>query len=240
MRSAYLVLGVPGNATPDEIESAFRKSERQFPRQRLAEEEGALLRFGEIKEAYKVLRDPEARAAHDRKLQAGTAAKPRPRTVIVEAEPSGMGRMIVIGLVLAAALFGAGAFQQWRVAQARKEQAALELAAKKAAAEAADRKREQDERLAELRAQQARQAEDNERRLAIESHSADARAQAAMRMQEAMAYNARRQEAYEQQRQEAARQDQERRAAAEARLRTERDKARVRELCWQNYHRGDC
>ena len=61
-----------------------------------------------------------------------------------------------------------------------------------------------------------------------------------MRMQEAMAYNARRQEAYEQQRQEAARQDQERRAAAEARLRTERDKARVRELCWQNYHRGDC
>jgi curved DNA-binding protein CbpA len=237
MRSAYLVLGVPGNATPEEIESAFRKAEAQFPRERLAEEEGALARFHDIRDAYKVLRDPEARAAHDRKLQGATGTQPRVRTVVVS-EPSSSGRNIF--LLLAAILFAAGAFQYWRTVEARKEQAAMQLAAQKAAADAAERKRQDDERQAALRDQQARESEANEQRLRMESQQADYRAQAAMRAQEISATNARRQELYEQQRQESARQNEERRAAAEARMRTERDKARVRELCWQNYHRGDC
>jgi len=240
VRSAYLVLGVPGNATPNEIEAAFRKAEQQFPRERLAEEEGALRRFNEIKDAYKVLRDPEARAAHDRKLQEAAVPRPRPRTVVVEAEPSPLSRMLVYGVLLAAILFGVGAFQHFRAAQARQAQAALDLAAQKAAAEAAQRKREDDERMATLRAQQARDAEASERRLRQESQWADTRAQAATRAQEINAASARRQELYEQQRQEAARQDDDRRAAAEARMRTERDKARIRELCWQNYHRASC
>lgn len=241
MRSAYLVLGVPGNATPEEIETAFHKAERQFPRERLAEEAGALDRFQEIKTAYKVLRDPESRAAHDRKLQDTARPQPRPRTVIVESdEPSPGRRAVAIGVLLAAVIFGAAAFANYRTTQARKEQAALELAAQKAAAEAAEKKRQDEERDAAAVAAQKRQAEAAERRLAYETQYSAARAQAAAQAQEASLAYARRQELADQQRREYARQEEERRAAYEARLRIERDKARVRELCWQNYHRSDC
>lgn len=241
MRSAYLVLGVPGNATPEEIEAAFHRAERQFPRERLAEEEGALDRFQEIKTAYQVLRDPESRAAHDRKLQNATQPRPRPRTVIVESdEPSPGLRALGIGVLLAAVIFGAAAYANYRTTEARKEQAALELAAQKAAAEAADRKRQDDEREAAAAAAQKKQAEAAERRLAYESQYTAARAAAAVQAQEQSLAYQRRMEVADQQRREAARQDEERRAAYEARLRIERDKARVRELCWQNYRRGDC
>jgi len=241
MRSAYVVLGVPGNATPEEIELAFRQAELQFPRERLAEEEGALDRFEQIRNAYKVLRDPESREAHDRRLQDAITPQRKPRTVIIESDdPSPMRRLFLGGVLLAAVIFGAAAYASWHATQVRKEQAALELAAQKAAAEAALRKREEDEREETARAAQARQAQIAERRLAIEAQYTAARAAAITQAQEASALSARRQELYEQQRREAQRQDEDRRAAYEARLRIERDKARVRELCWQNYHRGDC
>jgi curved DNA-binding protein CbpA len=241
MRSAYLVLGVPGNATPEEIEAAFRRTEAQFPRERLAEEEGALARLQDLRTAYQVLRDPAARAAHDRKLQETARPVPRSRTVIVEAEgPSPMRRMLVYTMLLAALLFGAASYANWRSAELRREQAALELAARKQAAETAQRQREDEERLAAQRAEQARVAEANERRLVLESSYAAARADSARRSQEAAVQAARRQELYEQQRRESARLDEDRRAAQEARLRTERDKQRIRELCYQNYRRADC
>ena len=120
MRSAYLVLGVPGNATPQEIEAAFLKAERQFPRERLAEEDGALGRFDEIRNAYKVLRDPESRAAHDRKLQDSARPAPRVRTVIVESEdPSPMGRLFLGGVLVAAVIFGVAAVTTYRSSLAR-------------------------------------------------------------------------------------------------------------------------
>jgi curved DNA-binding protein CbpA len=241
MRSAYLVLGVPGNATPEEIESAFRKAERQFPRERLAEEEGALARFGDIKTAYQVLRDPEARTAHDRKLQGSAQPAPRPRVEIVAAaDPSPMRRTLVIGALLAATIFGAAAYTNWRTVQARKEQAALELSAQKAAAEAAERKREEQEGQAAYRANQARQAEANERRLTMESQYSAVRAESARRAQESSVIYARRLEIAEQQRRESARIDEDRRAAMEARMRVERDKQRLRELCYQNYRQSNC
>jgi curved DNA-binding protein CbpA len=241
MRSAYLVLGVPGNATPEEIEQAFRTAEHQFPRERLAEEEGALGRMGEIRNAYKVLRDPESRAAHDRKLQETARPRPRPRTVIVESdEPSPARRMLLAGVLLAAVLFGAAGFINWRTAQTRKEEAAIQLATQKVAAEAAEQKRLDDERQAQLRTAQAKQAELNERRLAMESRYSAANAAAVLQSQEFSAANARRTELYEQQRRESSRVEEERRAAYEARMRTESDKARIRALCLQNYHRVDC
>ena len=75
MRSAYLVLGIPGNATPDDVETAYRSATQVYSPERIASEPGAVDKFNEIKDAYKILRDPQARAAHDRKL----SAVPRPR-----------------------------------------------------------------------------------------------------------------------------------------------------------------
>jgi len=222
MRSAYLVLGVPGDASPEEIEAAFRKAERLYPRERLAQEEGALVRLGELKSAYQVLRDPQSRAAHDRKLQQAVVA-PMPRTVVVQVEESSPGRrMMVAAFWLVGLLFVVGAVMSWRSAEARKEQAALELAAQKAAEQAAARQHEAQERLVRQRAAMAAESQANEQRLAYETR---------ISMQQAAA-NARSQEAN--------RQNEDRRAASEARMRVERDKQRVRELCLQVYRRPDC
>lgn len=241
MRSAYLVLGVPRNASPEEIEAAFRKAEGQFTRERLAEEEGALARFGELKSAYQVLRDPDSRAAHDRKLQ-DSARTPRaqPRTVLVEPEESPYRKLMIAGFVLVALVFGTGAAVSYRNAQVRKEQAAIELATQKAAAEEAERKRLEQEQLAAERARQAAQQRADERRLAIDAQYAAARASANLRAAEASAAAARRAETYELQRRENAQREEERRAAYEARQRLEADKRRVRELCYQQYRRWDC
>jgi hypothetical protein len=241
MRSAYLVLGVPGDASPQEIELAFQRAEAQFPRERLAQEDGALARLAEIRTAYRLLRDPAARAAHDRKLQQQVHPAPvRRPIVVVEAEASPMRRMLVAGLFLLAAVFAAGIYVHHRNAEARRLHAEQELAAQKAAEQEAQRKREEDERLAAQRAAMAAQAEANERRLAAESRAVAYRASADMRAQEAAALQARRVELAEQQRRDAYRANEDRRAAEEARMRTERDKQRVRELCLQLYRRPDC
>jgi curved DNA-binding protein CbpA len=241
MRSAYLVLGVPGNASQEEIETAFRRSEALFTRERLAEEEGALARFGELKSAYQVLRDPESRAAHDRKLQdAARAPRARPRTVVVEPEESPYRKLMIAGFVLVALVFGTGAAVNYRNAQVRKEQAAIELATQKAAAEEAERKRLEEERQAAERVRQASQQRIDERRLAMEAQYSAARASANLQAAEAYAASARRAETAEQQRREYARREEERRAVYEARQRVEADKRRVRELCYQQYRRSDC
>jgi hypothetical protein len=54
-------------------------------KERLAQEDGALARLAS-------LRDPDSRAAHDRKLQQGVRPPARPRTVVVEEEPSRCAR----------------------------------------------------------------------------------------------------------------------------------------------------
>lgn len=241
MRSAYLVLGVPGNATQEEIEAAFRATERQFTRERLAEEEGALARFGELKAAYQVLRDPESRAAHDRKLQqAARPAAPRPRTIVVESEASPYRKMMVLGFVLLALVFGTAAALRYRTEQVRAEQAAVERAAQKAAAEEAARRREAEERQALEKARAAKEEQAAARRFAMETQVSAARASANLRAAEYSAAAAQRAEAAEKQRHEYAQREEERRAAYEHRQRVEADKRRVRELCYQQYRRFDC
>lgn len=241
MRSAYLVLGVPGDASPEEIETAWHRSERQFTRERLAQEEGALARLHDLKAAYQVLRDPDARAAHDRKLQAAARPAIRPRTVIVQAEESSpLRRMMMAGFLLLVVVFGAAAAVHWRTAQVRKEQAALEAAAQKAAAQESARVRAEQERADARRAAAAAQAQAAEHRLIRDAQVSAAVAAANARTQEASEAFIRRQQAAELQRQDATRAYEERRTAAEARIRVERDKQRVRELCMQQYRRPDC
>jgi len=238
MRSAYMVLGVPGDATVDEIEAAFSKAERMFTRERLAQEDGALARLGELKSAYQVLRDPASRAAHDRKLSEPARSSGQATRVIVRHEqPAGGSGVLKAVLWLIALSILTGAVVSWRNAEARKEQ---EIAARKEAEAQAARAREEEQKLAAQRAAAAAQAEANEQQLMRDAQLSAARANAAMRAQEANATYARRQEAAEQQRQESMRRSEEYRAAAEARARTERDKQRVRELCYQQYRRADC
>ncbi|HXH21324.1 MAG TPA: molecular chaperone DnaJ [Dehalococcoidia bacterium] len=66
----YETLGVPRNASADEIKRAFRRLAMQYHPDRNAEE-GAAERFKEINEAYEVLSDSEKRAAYDRFGHAG-------------------------------------------------------------------------------------------------------------------------------------------------------------------------
>jgi curved DNA-binding protein CbpA len=241
MRSAYLVLGVPGNATPEEIEVAFHKAERLYPKERLAQEEGALGRLTEVRGAYQLLRDPESRAAHDRKLAGQIRPAVKSRTVVIEAaDPTPMRRVMLAGVWLSVVVFAAGIYLSYRNAETRRVVAAQELAARKAAEQEAEQARVAEQQQAAQRAQLAAQAEAKERQLVTESRIASSRAAADMRMQESAAANARRVELAEAQRSEASRLNEERRAAMEARQRTERDKQRIRELCYQQYRRQDC
>ena len=240
MRSAYLVLGVPGDARQEEIEAAFHKAQGLYTKERLAQEDGALARLAALRDAYQVLRDPDSRAAHDRKLQQGVRPPARPRTVVVEEEPSPVRKMMTIGLWLLVLVLAAGIFMTYRNAETRRAQVAQEAAERRAAELEAERERQERNRLAAQRAAAAAQAEAAERRLALESSISASRSAAAFSAQEAAAAQARRAQQAEEQRREATRAGEERRAAQEARMRTERDKQRVRELCIQLYRRPDC
>jgi molecular chaperone DnaJ len=74
----YDVLGVPRNASPDEIKKAFRRLAMKYHPDR-NKDAGAEERFKEINEAYEVLSDPQRRSVYDRFGHAG-ADNPFART----------------------------------------------------------------------------------------------------------------------------------------------------------------
>jgi curved DNA-binding protein len=61
----YRSLGVPRNATQDEIKKAFRKLAREFHPDVATNKKVAEEKFKEINEAYEVLGDPDKRAKYD-------------------------------------------------------------------------------------------------------------------------------------------------------------------------------
>jgi molecular chaperone DnaJ len=69
-RDYYEVLGVPRNASVEEVKKAFRRLAMRYHPDR-NKEDGAEARFKEIGEAYEVLSDREKRAAYDRYGHAG-------------------------------------------------------------------------------------------------------------------------------------------------------------------------
>jgi len=62
----YATLGVPRDATAEDIKKAFRKLARQFHPDTAADKSGAEEKFKEINEAHEVLSDPEKRKKYDR------------------------------------------------------------------------------------------------------------------------------------------------------------------------------
>jgi molecular chaperone DnaJ len=69
-RDYYETLGVPKNASADDIKSAFRKLARQYHPD-VSKEPDAEEKFKEINEAYGVISDPQKRARYDQYGRAG-------------------------------------------------------------------------------------------------------------------------------------------------------------------------
>lgn len=68
----YTIMGVPRDATAEQVKQAYRKLARKYHPD-VSKEADAEHRFKEVAEAYEVLRDPEKRAAYD---QLGSGPKP--------------------------------------------------------------------------------------------------------------------------------------------------------------------
>ncbi|WP_427911327.1 hypothetical protein ACPWT1_11535 [Ramlibacter sp. MMS24-I3-19] len=238
MKSAYQVLGLPANAAPEEIEAAFAQVQAHYTREKLAREDGAIDQLEQARIAHQVLRNPDTRAAHDRKLAAARAAAPR-RVVIevAEPEPSPFARFFRAGIAVVVLLFLAGGLLSWRNADLRAQAAAAEKAAAEIHAREEKERLELQAREDERRRQEAARADAAERRLRYESQSIAADQNWRNARSEEYAAQQRRQEAMSR---ESARAAEERRLQYEAQRRVAEDQRRVRELCWQNYGRPNC
>jgi curved DNA-binding protein CbpA len=235
-------LGVPGNASPEEIEAAYLRCNGYFSTERLATDPKAVERQKEVIDAYRLLNNPEFRAAYDRKLTTALKQAPtRPPVVILEKEEvAWYAKPIMVMSVALVFMLGAGVYISYSRAQDRKIQAERELAQKKQEAEEAlqvQRKRE----LAE--AERLRQLAENERRerqLQTEaSYAVRAAAQADAQRQSAATRHLELEQREAQRRAQEAR-NEERQRVQEAERRAAQDRQKIRDLCFQNYRRPDC
>jgi molecular chaperone DnaJ len=69
-RDYYEVLGVPKNATQEELKKAYRQMARKYHPD-VSQEQGAEDKFKEVNEAYEILSDEQKRGMYDRFGHAG-------------------------------------------------------------------------------------------------------------------------------------------------------------------------
>ena len=66
MKDPYDVLGIPRDATLEEMKQAYRRLAKELHPDRNPDDEAAVDRFKDVSVAYEVLTDPEKRAQHER------------------------------------------------------------------------------------------------------------------------------------------------------------------------------
>jgi curved DNA-binding protein len=96
----YEILGVPRNASEDDIKKAYRKLARKYHPD-VSKEKNAEEKFKEVGEAYEVLKDAEKRAAYDQmgRYQPGQDFRPPPDwgERFAHAAPGGFGTFEDVG-----------------------------------------------------------------------------------------------------------------------------------------------
>jgi curved DNA-binding protein CbpA len=241
MKSAYAVLGIPGNASQAEIDQAFHKATRHYSRDRLVDDPEAITRLADVNHAHKLLSSADMRAAHDRKLDASLLSRTeRPRVVIGADPPAWYIKPMIIMALLVFGMFAIGGYMSHSRNQMRKALAEQELAQKKQEAEAVALAEAQQAKMAAERARAEARAESQERQLRAES-SAIARTVAySNQQQESQAMRQIENERRDKQRRENEIQNDERRRVSEAQRRLAADKQRIRELCYQQYRQSNC
>lgn len=245
MKSAYSTLGVPGNASQADIDEALARANAHYSRDRLGDDPSLVDKLAEIRDAHKLLSNPDMRAAHDRKLNASAGNAPaapsrRPALVVEAVPPAWYTRPLVLMALAVVAMFAIGSYMSHTREQQRKEVAALELAKKKVEAEEAARVQAEENRREADRARADAIAKAQERQLRNESNYASSRALSNDRqVQQQMTYQAQNDQREAQRREQQTRND-ERQRAYEAQRRVAQDQQRIRELCLQNYGKYNC
>lgn len=241
MKSAYSILGIPGNASAADIDQAFQKASAHYSHAKLADDPEAVARLIDIRHAYKLLSNPEMREAHDRKLSAAVSQPAsRPRVVLAsEASPWYTKPLIVMAL-LVAAMFATGAYMSYSRDQTRKALAAQELAQKKLDAEAAAEADAQQAKIDAERMRALAKAENQDRQFRAESSMIARQAANADMQQQAMANRQVESDRREKQRRESEIKNEERQRVYEAQRKLAADQQRIRELCYQQYRQTTC
>lgn len=244
MKSAYSILGIPGNATQTEIDQAFQQASVHYSHARVADDPDSATRLVDVRDAYKLLSNADMRAAHDRKLGAALAVRPERTRVLIEAEaPSWYRQPMVILALLVVGVFAVGGYMSHTRTQLRKaqaEQAALELAQKKLDAEAAAAAEAQQRRLDAERARAEARADSQERQLRAESAAIARTVANSNQQQESSMLRQIEADRREKQRRENEVKNEERQRVNEAQRRLAADKQRIRELCYQQYRQTNC
>jgi curved DNA-binding protein CbpA len=245
MKSAYAVLGLPGNASNTDIDEALSRATAHYSRERLAADPSLMDKLAEIRDAHKLLSNAEMRSAHDRKLSASAGTPPaapnrRPVVAMEAASPPWYTRPMVLLALTVVVMFAIGSYMTNKRDQQRKEIAALELAKKKIEADEAARAEAEQSRKDAMRANADAQAQARERQLRNEgTYAANRAASDDRQLQSQMSRQA------DNDRREAERKEQqakadERQRVADARRAVMADQARLREICMRRYQTPNC
>ena len=241
MDSAYKVLGVPGNATQEEIDQSLERALGYYSHEKMAQDPKVVERVLQIRDAHKILTNTDMRAAHDRKLQSYVNRQRKPEAISMElVPPPWYTKPLILGTLLVIAMFAGGSYMNHQRTKAREAKEAAAREEKRLEAEAIAKVEAQRRYEEERKARALYEDKLRERQMAAE---ASASLRTAMMMESsAQAEIRRRAETAEREklRSEAEAKNEDRRRALEAQRRVAADQQRIRELCYQQYRTPNC